>query len=76
MTTYTYFIRPYTEPAHEAIQDMVLGPADTAVMPSSAVGGGDDSCSRRDDPRLSTTDRSLVSRSEASSVHSYEVRRV
>ncbi|KAG2453178.1 hypothetical protein HYH02_002502 [Chlamydomonas schloesseri] len=90
VTTYTYFIRPYTEPAHEAIQDMVvMGPTDThmVVMPgSSAVGGGGNSSLLHPPPRPRGTDlashatsgrRSLGGRSDASSsVHSYEVRLV
>ncbi|KAG2437309.1 hypothetical protein HXX76_005966 [Chlamydomonas incerta] len=76
VTTYTYFIRPYTEPVHEAL---VVGPADTHTqMPSSGVGGGDSSL--RPGGTGGTrggshgTQRS-VSGSEGS-VHSYEVRLV
>ncbi|KAG2443736.1 hypothetical protein HXX76_002082 [Chlamydomonas incerta] len=63
VTTYTYFIRPYHEPTHDGVQNMLAGPSSTNPTNPSRPAS---------DPQSTMAD-SVVS---DSTIHSYEVRLV
>ncbi|KAG2438990.1 hypothetical protein HYH02_010781 [Chlamydomonas schloesseri] len=63
VTTYTYFIRPYHEPTHDGVQNMLAGPSTTSpTNPSRPTS----------DPQSTMAD----SVASDSTIHSYEVRLV
>ncbi|KAG2443738.1 hypothetical protein HXX76_002084 [Chlamydomonas incerta] len=65
VTTYTYFIRPYHEPEHEAVQNMQIGPGPGQTTLDSAFSSRGASAVPR-----------AASGEMAASIHSYEVRLV
>ncbi|KAG2443737.1 hypothetical protein HXX76_002083 [Chlamydomonas incerta] len=65
VTTYTYFIRPYHEPEHEAVQNMQIGPGPGQTTLDSAFSSRGASAVPR-----------AASGEMAATIHSYEVRLV